>query len=296
MIIYHKVDMDGVTSAALVHNFLIKEGVESTNIKVVPHNYGFALPNTKGYTVYVVDLGMKFDDLKAISEECEKLIWIDHHYTAIKEYEERCSELTSEIDGYRFSNTFAACGLVYLYLYKNCDITQLLPHSIRLISDYDVWNSINEKYWEEEVMPYQMYMKTYFLTNDKSCVENLSCDLDLSLLSEYVYECIDKGVCMYDYQKTMWKAHNNYINVGVFHDFKVAYINSLNRNSHQFYGSKVLEEVDILCVYTHNNGEWEYSIYSTGLNPKLNCGEIAKMYGGGGHKNAAGFNMDKFLF
>jgi nanoRNase/pAp phosphatase (c-di-AMP/oligoRNAs hydrolase) len=46
-------------------------------------------------------------------------------------------------------------------------------------------------------------------------------------------------------------------------------------------------------IYTKNK-IWTYGLYSTKSN--VNCGEIAKKYGGGGHFSASGFQSDKFLF
>jgi len=40
------------------------------------------------------------------------------------------------------------------------------------------------------------------------------------------------------------------------------------------------------------NGTWTYSMYSK----TVDVSNIAKKYGGGGHKGAAGFNMDKMGF
>jgi hypothetical protein len=39
------------------------------------------------------------------------------------------------------------------------------------------------------------------------------------------------------------------------------------------------------------NGKWKVSLYST--KPEIDCGVIAKTFGGGGHKGAAGFICDK---
>lgn len=295
-ILYHKVDMDGVCSAALVYNYLLDElNVDIDSIKLVPWNYGFNLPKTsKNDVVYVVDLGMKLCDLITIKNNSKRLIWIDHHDSAIDEYNDNKSELSQYIEGLRSKDTLSACGLVYKYLYS----TDTLPRFVELLSDYDVWNNQCEEYWEQSVMPFQLYMKTYYLTSDSNCVIKLARDIrDLTYYFNYdVDRLIDMGVSMYDYQKNLSANYNNYIHIGKLDGFNVAHINSLQRNSLQFYGSNVTSDVDILCVYTHNNGIWEYSIYNDNGDTRVNCGEIAKKYGGGGHMNAAGFQLDYFIF
>ena len=42
-----------------------------------------------------------------------------------------------------------------------------------------------------------------------------------------------------------------------------------------------------------NGREWVYSLYTT---KKIDCSQIAKWYGGGGHKQAAGFQTEKLIF
>ena len=52
---------------------------------------------------------------------------------------------------------------------------------------------------------------------------------------------------------------------------------------------------DIMLPFaSHKNGKWKLSLYST--KKKINCGEIAKLFGGGGHKGAAGFISEKLPF
>ena len=51
---------------------------------------------------------------------------------------------------------------------------------------------------------------------------------------------------------------------------------------------------DILMPFSFNgrNGTWTYSMYSK----TVDVSEIAKKYGGGGHKGAAGFNTNRLIF
>jgi nanoRNase/pAp phosphatase (c-di-AMP/oligoRNAs hydrolase) len=51
-------------------------------------------------------------------------------------------------------------------------------------------------------------------------------------------------------------------------------------------------EYDILLLFSTGNGRtWSYSIYSE----TVDVSEIAKKYGGGGHKKASGFQSKKLL-
>ena len=45
------------------------------------------------------------------------------------------------------------------------------------------------------------------------------------------------------------------------------------------------------CQHADNDGTmWNYSLRST----KIDCANLAEMFGGGGHKGAAGFSSNKF--
>lgn len=44
--------------------------------------------------------------------------------------------------------------------------------------------------------------------------------------------------------------------------------------------------------FNGRNGTWTYSMYSK----IVDVSNIAKKYGGGGHRGAAGFNLDKLIF
>ena len=51
---------------------------------------------------------------------------------------------------------------------------------------------------------------------------------------------------------------------------------------------------DILMPFSYNgkSGNWSYSMYSKTTDVSV----IAKKYGGGGHKGASGFTLDRLIF
>jgi oligoribonuclease NrnB/cAMP/cGMP phosphodiesterase (DHH superfamily) len=67
----------------------------------------------------------------------------------------------------------------------------------------------------------------------------------------------------------------------------------LNRKGNSLMFGEKIDEYDAVIPFYFNNGKWTYSIYSKKEN--IDCSEIAKTYGGGGHKGAAGW-VGKFIF
>ncbi len=64
--------------------------------------------------------------------------------------------------------------------------------------------------------------------------------------------------------------------------------------------SKVFDSVwdeskhDIMIIFGCKPGSFKYSLYSTKDN--VDCSDIARLFGGDGHKGAAGFHSDMLLF
>ena len=88
-----------------------------------------------------------------------------------------------------------------------------------------------------------------------------------------------KAVYFDNYAKALgyaikWQGHNCFaVNVGMV--------------SSDVFGSRI-EEYDILLPHIHNGRQWTVSLYSQ----NVDVSEIAKSFGGGGHKGAAGFQCD----
>ena len=49
-----------------------------------------------------------------------------------------------------------------------------------------------------------------------------------------------------------------------------------------------------MMPFVFDGSKWTVSIYST--NKNIDCSELAKKYGGGGHKGAAGFQCENLPF
>ena len=141
--IFHRSDLDGVCSAAIVKHFVpdcelygidygeefpwdkVRPGPDAENDPLWSHLFkpenGYEGPEQYGgyaveklrfekRTVYMVDFSLPPGDMKRLAEVCD-LIWIDHH----KSCEELWNEMshTGVITGGSFSTKFAACELTW---------------------------------------------------------------------------------------------------------------------------------------------------------------------------------------
>ena len=59
----------------------------------------------------------------------------------------------------------------------------------------------------------------------------------------------------------------------------------------EYFDSIHQDDYDILIPFSFDGHQWHYSLYSQ----TIDVSEIAKKYGGGGHKAASGFTWDNLL-
>ena len=249
-------------------------------------NYGDEFPwNTieKDEVVYMVDFGLQpFKEMVRLNNYCE-LVWIDHHKSAIQEYEEyefyiEHEQIGWKIDGLRRIG-IGACALVWEFLYPQ----RAIPYGVRLLAEYDVWNHENP-----ETLPFQYGMR----------IENTLPDSDIWRLALYgnVSFFIDeivtagKSILKYVNQYNEMYAKGSYF-FTKFEGYKCIAINK-GLTSSQLFDSVKNDEVDIMIAFSWRKGKWIISLYST----KVDVSAIAKSYGGGGHEGAAGLSCDNLPF
>lgn len=78
-----------------------------------------------------------------------------------------------------------------------------------------------------------------------------------------------------------------------FYGHKFAIVNQECFNPVNFGIDYHKEGYDGFACFWYANGHWIYSLYND--NGKVDCSEICKLFGGGGHKGAAGFTTKQFI-
>jgi len=160
---YHKADLDGVCSGAIVKHFV-------PDCELYGIDYGQEFPwgvaepwpeenltqeefEAKGFrhdlvkrTVYMVDFSLPPEDMKRLAG-CSDLCWIDHHKTAIE-------ALGNALPGMRDAR-YAACELAWAWFSnpEGSSVTSL-PEAVRLLGAYDSWRQ-DDPEWDERILPFQ---------------------------------------------------------------------------------------------------------------------------------------------
>ena len=291
LIIYHRVDYDGIFSGCIVKKFLIDSGVDKFPT-MLGWNYGDQIPDilNQGHTlIFMVDISFPpaiMNELKAWTGG--KIVWIDHHITAIDSSEK---EGYSDLEGLRKIGT-AACELCWEYLYN-----QPAPMIIQRLSAYDVWDR-GRFNWENEVLPLQAALKVTYGIGEKYIwphFENL-----IQLEETELNILLDTGRIINKYDAMRFKSEVGRFAfpITVAENYKGIAIIGTSFTSLVF--QSVFPEYEVYCVFNRKNGRKEngeieevysLSLYSEPNRIDLNLGEYLKSKFGdaaGGHASAAG--------
>lgn len=269
---YHSADLDGHCSGAIV-----KHAYKDKDCELYGINYGEEFPwdKIKDQEVIMVDFSLQpFSEMIKLKNQSKFLIWIDHHESAIKD-SKNC-----EIDGVRDVKK-AACELTWEYFNKYKE----MPRIVKLLGRYDVW----DHEYNDDILPLQYGIKTID-TDPKEC-ERWEYWLD-GYFPEFFLE---KGNNVLEYLK---KDEEKYAKACAFETDLEGYnciaINRLFTNSKMF--DSVWDEKlhDIMITFGWKNNSWTVSLYTT--KEDIDVSVIAKKMGGGGHKQAAGFQCEELPF
>ena len=286
MKVFYHADLDGMCSAAIVYQWA---KVNNKNINCedfIQMEYGSndILDKTLfdiNYLDYafVLDFCFSVEEmewLKLISD----LVWIDHHKTSI----EKIKPIEKNLNGIRDVSE-AACVLTW----KHCFPNENIPRAVLLLGDYDIW-----RFEYDDSLAYQYGMRAK---------GNISptCDTWATLFSSvgdtYLADIIiEDGKSILNYLK---QSNKEYIETYSFEgelDGYSAIICNIGRASSQIFDSIYdPEKYDLMIAFVMTSKKtWRVSLYSTKEN--IDCSEIAKRRGGGGHKGAAGFVSTDSLF
>lgn len=288
---FYHVDDDGKCAAFWVKK--LAEHYDEYNRELIPINYEIKFPFDKilpNEQVYIVDYSVMPDEMRKLLEITKDVTWIDHHKSAIERY----ADFEIPIRGIRY-NGIAGCMLTYCWLHHmtqrgieepkefNISMTDDAPMFTKYIADYDVWAFE----YGDDTRYFHMGFASYSRNPEDEIWQNL---LDNNSEKKY----IEEGKIIIRYRDSFAEEYCESKGFEAeFEGYKV-YAMNIGLAGSDWFKSVDDDSYDILMPFSYNgrNGTWTYSMYSK----KVDVSEIAKKYGGGGHKGAAGFNMDKLIF
>jgi len=289
---YHMVDLDGHCSGAIVKYYF--DSLEQ-QVCLVPYNYGYKVDwnkFTKEDVLYFVDVvPQPFEDLLKIKEIVKDVIVFDHHKSFIesptgdqfRNYPNSCLQIG-----------IAGCEITWKTLFPDKE----MPLSVHLLGQYDSWRNENKEHWDSTVLPFQYGMRL----NETDPVENYpfwSNLLTMKFQHAFVLDVVNKGNLVLLYEKLqnekIMKSSFDY----VFKDalggsYNCLCVNSTTRNSGLFESVWDENKYDFMVAYSQTKqGSWGFSAYTT--RKDKDASEIAKQFGGGGHRAASGWTIPNLI-
>jgi len=317
-IIYHSADWDGKLSNEVCRFHLAKQYPGAT-ISSIGWDYGqpvpvppnrcdplFGGPPTSDWStydqIYMVDLCI--DALMEDEEIQKKLIWIDHHASAIEKWGDSLRGL--RIDG------VAACRLCWQWftyeelpkgvlpskqdctyplltreMFVDREVTE--PELIRLAGEYDVWD-----HRDDRSLPLQFGL-TALESHDLASVIEWQFETYPKLAgraTDALGIVINGGVDIKRYidKRNAEHALANAVTVK-FAGLTCCCLNIGQPGNSQLFTVALKDEHQACLAWRHTGKEVSVSLY--GIPGKSTDGilEIAQSFGGGGHKGACGFRI-----
>jgi len=299
---YHSADLDCHASGAIVkHKY---PGCEMIGI-----NYCDPFPwdsIRSDETIYFVDFCLQpFVDMLKLADMCDTLVLIDHHKTTDEELQ-KMEDKPSNFKFY-FALDKAGCELTWEYIYPKIP----MPKVVRLLGRYDIWDQSNT-----DTLPFQYGLRMYPFTtpgltdnmdfwkklfaNDQLCCEmteriisegNLILKYVNSDNAKYATQTAFEMKIRYNYEHRVLFELPHTLDITGYITMNAIVINRALGNSMVFDSVYDPATHDLMVpFYLNKNGTWTVSLYTT--HDHIDCSKIAKVMGGGGHKQAAGFQID----
>lgn len=266
-ILYHN-DYDGVCAGAIAYRYFKREA----QMIVIDYNIPFPFDKiSNDEDVWILDYSIPVEDMMALRKITKDIGWIDHHETSV---------LTTELSDIKgiLSTKKSGCELTWNFFYPS----QATPWAAKYIGDRDTWQ------WQYGDGTRHFYNG---LQLEKDSMNPMASVWD-NLLSmpenhKHVDKLVEKGAVVEQFKLLQNKLLvDTHAYRTLFEGYRTLVMNCSNKIDR--LSGEMREREDQLCVlYAFDGTKYTISLYTN--NPKIDVSVIAKKYGGGGQKGAAGF-------
>lgn len=278
MICFYHDDLDGRAAAAVIRNAKNIPCMVFSRMKFIPMEYKKEFPIDEvmpGEIVFIVDFSIDPAMMKRLMTVTNAIVWIDHHKTAIEKYKDFPG--IEKIDGIREDGK---CGALLTFEYVYQSKTEV-PYFLELINSWDIWKPIDN---DETERSFKLGMDA--IPHDPEAIiwEKLF------VSPEMTEDIITQGEVIKDFVKE-WSRQ--YTKLGFYTTLEGKRCFAMNLgfcNSTYFWS--VADDAEILMPFVFDGDTYTVSLYST----TVDVSEIAKKFGGGGHKGASGFTCKELPF
>lgn len=265
--VLHHNDPDGFGAA-----YAAFKALGSKNVEYIPVDYGRPRPELEdGSNIFILDFSYPRADLDRLVERMQSVLVIDHHKSAMLDLEGHPCAI--------FDINKSGAGLAWDHFHPNTS----RPDYINYIEDADLWRFAlpDSKYVKNSLYQEDLTLDAFIRGAEKSITDRIS-------EGRVIQKVIDHNLQMgFDVMHTL-----------AIDEFTMLAVNSCLHMSEfgsalftKFLKEKKADFAGTYYRYTQNT--YKFSLRSVG---DFDVSVICKRFGGGGHKNAAGFEVpiDKF--
>lgn len=274
-IIYHGNCPDGFAAALAAHLFFQQQDNYSSfkeNITFFKGIHGNPPPNCPGHEVYILDFSYQRQAVKQLCQQARKVTIIDHHISACQELH----KLDKEHDNLEMNFDMNQSGAVLSWKYFH---TTPVPRLFAHIQDNDLWRFELEN-TKTIIMAIMSYPMTLELWSDW-----LIDDLSLEDLHA-------EGLILERQTNRQIQHYKNKARMGKIAGYTIPVV-----NAPASIGSELLHQLSdghpFAAAYEDKPDRRAWQLRSGGEHA-IDVSEIARLFGGGGHKNASGFRTNNF--
>jgi len=258
-VIYHAECTDGFGAAYSAWKLL------GNRAEYYACKHGNPPPDIKGKNVAILDFSFSNATTKKMIEEASALIVIDHHKSAVVELH--------DISNTIFDMKHSGARLAWDFFHPGKEP----PKFINYIEDRDLWN------WELE------YSKEFSAAFDMVPFE-------FEEFEKFEDSSVFDGACkrgsyILAYSKTVIKKVSEQAQKRKMDGKDVLVVNSSHWMSE--IGARLSPDCDFALIWYWDHEDKHTKVSLRAFHETVDVSEIAKTFGGGGHKKAAGFQLSK---
>jgi uncharacterized protein len=274
IVLYHHPCPDGFASA-LAAKVYMKKNFPEKEIQFVPCKHGRDPPDVKGKSVLICDFSFKKEILERMIVDAKALLILDHHETA----EEALRDIPNNHKVFDMKKSGAY--MTWQYFFPD----EKIPLFIEYIQDRDLWTKEKPDgdqfvaWFYNEPFDFEIYEKC--LDDDWLChMIKTKGSHFVDLNNIYIKTAVDYAVVKFV------QIGRNYYFVGT--------VNCTIAPLKSDVGNQILDKFplcDFSSVFSIGEFGTAFSLRSDNYHTSVSM--IAKMMGGGGHRNASGINLPK---
>jgi oligoribonuclease NrnB/cAMP/cGMP phosphodiesterase (DHH superfamily) len=225
--------------------------------------HGTPPPDVKGKIVAILDFSYGNAVTKQMIADSENLIIIDHHKSAMVELH--------DISNARFDMNHSGARLAWDFFHPGKEP----PKFINYIEDRDLWK------WE---LPYSKEFSASFDMVPFQFEEFEKFEDD-----SVFDDAVERGSYVLAYSKTVVKKVCEKASRRKLGDLDVLVVNASHWMSE--IGARLSPDCDVAVIWYYDHEDRMNKVSLRAFHEHVDVSEIAKRWGGGGHKKAAGFAL-----